>query len=662
MASIPSRTTRRAPDPAPRVHRILSSNTPRPVELWPDAPRRVRGGKQRILNVPQDVYDLRDRRYLPMLRPLRPTLDHRARVPKIYDQEDEGACTGFAMAAVVNLLLGEQGRPLVTSPRFLYENAKRYDEWKGEEYEGSSIRGAMKGFQKHGVCSWARLPYVAKQHFTRLPESAVKDALERPLGAYFRVTTSSVNDLQSALSEAGAVLASANVHSGWDEPTKPTKGLARIQWRAGMPLDGGHAFALVGYTDEGFIVQNSWGREWGSRGFALLTYEDWLNHRMDAWVAQMGVGRVDYARPDALPKGLSIAGKVSVSEPDIHGHYLAIRNGDFDTYGEIHSYPEDLDDIASRFANFAKKQRMGKAAKVMLWAHGGLVGEDGAAERTRDLLKPMLDAGVYPIHFIWHTGLAEELSDILFGKSPRSASTPGEAPVRGWLKDKLQNAKDGILEVAARPLGKAIWSEMKTDASDACRGRGAASPRPAFGLLDRLKATGLKIEYHLVGHSAGSIFHCHLFDWFVRNGVRAKTCSYLAPAVTTDLFQRTIQANAASLGAFYLHTMADKDECEDHCGEVPGTSVGIYHKSLLYLVSYSFETASPTKLLGLARNVHEDARGRTKDTDSDVRLWLQANAKCEYYRPQLERANATLHGSFDSDPYTVRTLIKRIGG
>lgn len=34
----------------------------------------------------------------------------------------------------------------------LYELARRYDEWPGEGYEGSSARGAMKGWVRHGVC------------------------------------------------------------------------------------------------------------------------------------------------------------------------------------------------------------------------------------------------------------------------------------------------------------------------------------------------------------------------------------------------------------------------------------------------------------------------------------------------------------------------------
>lgn len=228
---------------------------------WAGAPSVTLAGTKRLLNVPPDIFDGCDRHYLPTLRALPPRIA-RPRPPKIFDQGNEGACTGFAMAALANLLLQSRGKALLASPRFLYENARRYDEWKGEEYEGSSLRGAMKGFLKHGVCSERTVPYVAGERISRLPEKAFREAGTTPIGAYYRVATSSINDLQCAIFETGAVAVSAEVHSGWDAPKASRKGgIATLAWSGDSTLEGGHAFLLVGYDAKGFVLQN-----WPRRG------------------------------------------------------------------------------------------------------------------------------------------------------------------------------------------------------------------------------------------------------------------------------------------------------------------------------------------------------------------------------------------------------------
>ena len=82
-----------------------------------------------------------------------------------------------------------------------------------------------------------------------------------------------------------AIYASATVHEGWWVKTSDTPPVIEM---AGAEEVGGHAFALIGYNVDGFIIQNSWGPDWGFRGFAVLTYADWIKNGMDAWVAVMG--------------------------------------------------------------------------------------------------------------------------------------------------------------------------------------------------------------------------------------------------------------------------------------------------------------------------------------------------------------------------------------
>lgn len=118
------------------------------------------GGEKRTLNAVKDVPDIRDRMYEPALIQLRPRIDNRSSVPEILDQGREGARTGFGLAAVINLLSALiPERSFSASPRMLYEMARKHDEWPGEQYSGSSCRGAIRGWRNMGVCSAEAWPY-----------------------------------------------------------------------------------------------------------------------------------------------------------------------------------------------------------------------------------------------------------------------------------------------------------------------------------------------------------------------------------------------------------------------------------------------------------------------------------------------------------------------
>ena len=153
----------------------------------------------------------------------------------VLDQGEEGSCTGFGLAGVVNYLrwelcqsagAGEQeeahfrsvGR---ISARMLYHNARLYDEWKGEDYEGSSCRGAMKGLHKHGGLQRSVRGRVSRRAASRraLPGWDVSAPLT-PLGAYYRIDGKSIVDMQSAIFETHAIYVSADVHDGWDRSRK----------------------------------------------------------------------------------------------------------------------------------------------------------------------------------------------------------------------------------------------------------------------------------------------------------------------------------------------------------------------------------------------------------------------------------------------------------
>src|SRR5688572_16493772 len=239
--------------------------------------------KKRVLDARPDTLDFRDLMYIPTLVEVEPELpleDYRQTEVPILDQGSEGACTGFGLATVVNYLLRTRTRhpdPDGVSPYLLYHLARRYDEWPGEDYSGSSARGAMKGWHKHGVCS-----FELYKKDGRISGSVIEDCVRRPLGAYFRVNHKDIVAMHAAITEVGILYATAQVHAGWQ--SIPQSGLIPLK----SEMLGGHAFVLVAYDSEGFWLQNSWGSDWGTDGFAKISYDDWLANGSDVWVARLG--------------------------------------------------------------------------------------------------------------------------------------------------------------------------------------------------------------------------------------------------------------------------------------------------------------------------------------------------------------------------------------
>ncbi len=123
------------------------------VTFVPVAATRKRTVRKR--NVRPDSVDLRDWEYRPAIAFAPP--DELWSPPRqVKQQGDTSACTGFSLATVLEYLL-ERRTPVrraeSISGFMLYSMARRYDEWADEdenEDSGSSLRGALKGWAKHG--------------------------------------------------------------------------------------------------------------------------------------------------------------------------------------------------------------------------------------------------------------------------------------------------------------------------------------------------------------------------------------------------------------------------------------------------------------------------------------------------------------------------------
>ncbi len=687
---------------------------------------------EHVLDARPDRIDFRDRRYNPPLVSLPEShpsdeeigqfLPDYHRTGKILDQGTEGACTGYGLAAVINYINWDRWmrkhwgvpkkdwapKPDHVSPWMLYDNARVYDEWEGEDYSGSSCRGAMKGWHKHGVCEetlWSKRTTTNP----RPDEAWQTDAERRPLGAYYRVDTRSIADMQAAIHEVRAVYCSARVHNGWllrprDHHTVTVAELPLpvISTKSFDDITGGHAFAIVGYTEYGFIVQNSWGEDWGYNGFALLTYEDWLRNGDDAWVAALAA-RANLSTPVGISSSYSKApmnlaasfqgtvdsGRAKAIKPWSEGkayEHAVVMGNDGKLLRRLIDTEDRFDNLKKVVLETSETAIKNGAKHVMVYAHGGLNSERAAIERAMRM-GPWFEANdIHPIFVVWRTSLLESIGQIgldqiqAFQKERDDLRSTGFGDVVDRMVARLQNKFDKAFEAAAeKVVGKAVWSQMKQNARTAAAGDGGS--RRLAKALRSLKQQHPALKVHLVGHSAGSILLGHMLgDLDKTSGV--DTVSLFAPACSMRFaaghYGRALRAGTIGKGKMHVDNLSDDNERRD--------TVGPYGKSLLYLVSRAFEDAHKTALLGFARcwadpkQKKEDwldslavdfAKGEPKfirDWDVIVdEFGIRANVledrEVATYKDggDSEQIKA-VHGSFDNALAIMNATLKRILG
>ncbi|MEW6684066.1 MAG: C1 family peptidase [Nitrospirota bacterium] len=637
------------------------------VETPPSSGQRT----GRLLDAFPDRVDVRDWFYQPRLIPLPDQLINCDLVPEILDQGAEGACTGYALAAVINFLLHQRKVVRRVSPRMLYELARRYDEWPGEQYEGSSARGTMKGWVRHGVCAERSWPKDRRgvHHFT--PEIAT-EALATPGGAYYRVMHRQVRDMHAALNEVGILYATLMVHGGWDRPGPRT---VKLSYRSGgmvrqreLPViarkgraDSGHAVAIVGYTGQGFIVQNSWGRKWGADGFALLPYEDYLLHATDVWVAQLGVPvAVDLwaAGETDTTEGMQRASQ-AIPLATIRPFVIDVgNNGELSTSG---SYWTTEQDLARLFeAVIPGATRTWSKRRVLLYLHGGLNDEQAVARRIVAFRDVLLANEIYPLHVMWESGIVEALSGMIRDLFTDVDERAGAAEWMHRLRDGLLEAKDRSVELTAAVPGTALWNEMKENARlasehPAKRGGMQMLARHGQAALKRAgESERRRWELHVVGHSAGSIFAAHALPHLIGLGVPVKSVHFMAPAITVALFKRLvlpfIREGRCPVPSLFL--LGDEAERSD--------SVGPYGNSLLYLVSNAFEGRRGVPILGMEKFLGADEEVHRLVQRSVGGLPALVIAGRGQGAASMSRS--TTHEGFDNDPFTLNSILRRILG
>ncbi|MBA4490502.1 trypsin-like peptidase domain-containing protein [Paracoccus sp. S1E-3] len=437
---------------------------------------------QLFRGIAPDRPDDRDRAYTPSLM-----LPQDQVLPQdgglIGDQGTEGSCAAFAVAAAIEMQLPparRNGQTLTASVRMLDAMARDRDEFLDDTQDGTTLRAVLKGFFHNGVCAAATAPYHPGETRFLLTREAAEEARTTTLGAYFRVAAS-LPDMQMAVQEAGAVIVSAHIHEGW-RPKTPTR-MTRIAFDGNDPPDllGAHAFVVVGYTDEGFIIRNSWGNGWGRwnrlPGHAIWSYADWANNVIDAWVLRLSA---------STPSGFDLAGG-DRAEDGLHrprrltllGHILEIERDWVVERGTFGLGQQAILETARYLAGAKARRAYPRLAFIF---HDPMLGADMIARIAARMIPVLKSRKIYPLHIIYGADelrslslrIAADAAEITQGFA-NSLAEPGP-----WLERRLAlaaqrqiadyrngatlSASAGALAAALDPLSAAEVTRGRRDA------------------------------------------------------------------------------------------------------------------------------------------------------------------------------------------------------
>ncbi|MEO7994016.1 MAG: hypothetical protein ABI743_06415 [bacterium] len=369
--------------------------------------------------------------------------------------------------------------------------------------------------------------------------------------------------------------------------------------------------------------------------------------------------------------------------PELYKHVVSLGDGGY-LKGDrgFAGTPAELDSKvwSNALAYWNRSPSSDGKKRMVVYIHGGLVSENDALKRIEEYRAPFMEAGVYPLAMVWHTGAWESFLDVWHHhvSSDRGLSVePPETDCPDTDPD-CHEGSDKTTEINARRLfGSQGWQQIKADALRASRPPATGQEAGGAYLFAHLLGEKLRtdpvfagqFQLHLVGQSAGAIFIAHFLEDLIAEGVPVASCTLWAPACELPLYQSIYfpAVRDHKIEDLSIFGLSDPYDRADDCNPLP------YEKSLLYLISNALEAnASPNDprvgvpLLGLENSVRDNTAISATFADPAVagRLrWIAAPTAGGIDAPPVKyQSNSTQHHCFDDDPTTVNALLARILG
>lgn len=196
-------------------------------------------------------------------------LSHEA--PPVMNQGMLGSCVANGITACMRTLMIRKGMPAPMLSRLqLYYDGRVVEDCVNED-TGLEVRDGVKCAQKLGVAREALWPYEVQKFKDKPTEDVYVDAERYQVLAYERVEVDA-GCIRQALARGFPVLIGISLFSSFESDAVEKNGMVPLPNYEDESIVGGHLMVAYGYGQKQgrFKVLNSWGEDWGDKGFCYI--------------------------------------------------------------------------------------------------------------------------------------------------------------------------------------------------------------------------------------------------------------------------------------------------------------------------------------------------------------------------------------------------------
>ncbi len=208
-------------------------------------------------------------------------VDLRHKFQPILDQGSLGSCTANALVSIV----GYDRKDLFGSRLFLYYNERMIIGTINED-TGAYLSDGIQTLQTYGLCQETSWPYDISKFAIKPPDNCYTEALNNQALIVENIDNT-ISAMKTSLANNEPFVVGIVVYSSFITSRANKTGVVPLPSKKDYIL-GGHAVVCVGYNDNTkmWIMRNSWGTNWGDKGYFYLPYAYLTNDSLssDLWI------------------------------------------------------------------------------------------------------------------------------------------------------------------------------------------------------------------------------------------------------------------------------------------------------------------------------------------------------------------------------------------